>query len=147
MRMTTSLMAGLLWSHVAMMSYAIFTSVEYDHAIQSQWLYTLLFIVNTAAAITMTMAAINKKFFSIAMQMVTNLMLTSSIVIWSYGTIINSDAFIFSLQRGMRYLFLALLSYTLLRVYNKMVWSEQIRKGSDIRGAVNDILIEQEEKR
>lgn len=146
MRMSITLMAGLLWSHVAMMGYAILTGTQYDHAITYPWLYGLLFAVNLVTAIIMSLAAWDKKFFEMALQATINLMLTSGVTIWAYGTLLNQDAFIFSLQRGFRYLFIALAMGLLLKFYKQMVWSETLRKSGNIRQALNDVLEEQEVK-
>lgn len=146
MRMSITLMAGLLWSHVAMMAYSIITGVQYDHAITYDWLYLLLFVMNFITAIIMSLAAWNKKYFELALQATINLMVTSAITIWAYGIFFNPDVFIFSLQRGMRYAFIALAIGLLLSFYKKMVWSETLRKSGNIRQALNDVLDEQEVK-
>lgn len=145
MRMSITLMAGLLWSHVAMMGYSILTGIQYDHAITYNWLYGVLFAVNFITAIIMSLAAWDKKFFEMALQATINLMLTSGVTIWAYGTLLNQDAFIFSLQRGFRYFFIALAMGLLLKFYKQMVWSETLRKSGTIRKALNDVLDEQQE--
>lgn len=146
MRMSITLMAGLLWSHVAMMGYAILTDTQYDNAISHDWIYGLLFAMNLITAIAMSLAAWNKKYFEIALQSTINLMVTSAISIWAYGLFIHSEVFIFSLQRGMRYCFIALAIGIMLHFYKKMVWSETLRKSGNIRQALNDVLEEQEVK-
>lgn len=146
MRMSVTLMAGLLWSHVAMMGYAILTGTEYDNAITHDWLYGLLFAMNLITAIIMSLAAWDKKYFELALQATINLMVTSAITIWAYGVFFSPDVFIFSLQRGMRYVFIALAIGLLLSFYRKMVWSETLRKSGNIRQALNDVLEEQEVK-
>ena len=146
MRMSITLIAGLLWSHVAMMGYAILTDTQYDNAITHDWLYGLLFAMNLITAIAMTLAAWNKKYFEIALQFTINLMVTSAISIWAYGLFIHSEVFIFSLQRGMRYVFIALAIGIMLHFYKKMVLSETLRKSGNIRQALNDVLEEQEVK-
>ena len=144
MRMSITLMAGLLWSHVAMMGYAILTGTEYDNAITHDWIYALLFVMNLITAIALSLAAWNKKYFEIALQATINLMVTSAISIWAYGIFFNPDVFIFSLQRGMRYALIALLVGIMLHFYKRMVWSENLRKSGTIRQALNDVLEEQE---
>lgn len=146
MRMSITLMAGLLWSHVAMMGYAIFTGTQYDNAITHDWIYALLFVMNLITAIIMSLAAWNKKYFEIALQATINLMVTSAISIWAYGVFFNPDVFIFSLQRGMRYAFIALAIGIMLHLYKKMVWSETLRKSGTIKQALNDVLEEQEDR-
>ena len=146
MRMSITLMAGLMWSHVAMMGYSILTGVEYDNAITHNWIYGLLFAMNLITAIIMSLAAWDKKYFEIALQATINLMVTSAISIWAYGVFIHSDVFIFSLQRGMRYAFTALAIGIMLHFYKRMVWSENLRKSGNIKKALNDVLEEQEVK-
>lgn len=145
MRMSITLMAGLLWSHVALMAYSIFTGTQYEQAITHHWIYGLLFIMNFIAAIAMSLSAFNKKYFEMALQATINLMVTSGISIWAYGLFLNPDVFIFSLQRGMRYIFIALAIGLLLSFYRKWVWSENLRKSGTIRKALNDVLEEQQE--
>lgn len=146
MRMPITLMAGLMWSHVAMMGYSIITGTTYDNAITHDWIYALLFVMNLITAIALSLAAWNKKYFEIALQATINLMVTSAISIWAYGLFINSEVFIFSLQRGMRYAFIALAIGIMLHLYRRMVWSETLRKSGNIRQALTDVLEEQEVK-
>ena len=146
MRMSVTLMAGLMWSHVAMMGYAILTGTQYDNAISHDWIYGLLFAMNLITAIAMSLAAWDKKYFELALQATINLMVTSAISIWAYGLLFNPEVFIFSLQRGMRYCFIALAIGIMMHLYKRLVWSETLRKSGTIRRALNDVLEEQEDR-